>query len=171
MGGLGFDAARIMAAIEHPDRPVDRFAWGNWIIKICTHPAGNKSTGEWTDVVGIGLNGEIRTILFAFQVFPDLCETPIKDLSPLQMVGALAERFGHVLTIGKKSGKLVVQEDFPRPPRGRRGQPFQDWLHVDHPKDETPFEVRADDADHRLVRVALAFSICHREYGRWVMNR
>jgi hypothetical protein len=173
-GGFGFDAARIMATIEKPDGDVDRIEWGNWMIRVGAKASGNEAIGERTDVVGLGLHKGIRSIVFAFEVYPDLCEIPIENLRPIQIVEAIVERFGFIVTIGGKtgkSGKFFLMENIPRPPRGRRGQPFRDWLDVKHPNDERPFELRVAAEDDRLIKIALLFSISHREYGRWVMNR
>jgi hypothetical protein len=173
-GGFGFTANRIMAAIERPDREPDRIAWGDWFVRVGAKASGNDAIGERTDVVGLALSGGVRQIVFAFEAFPDLCEAPIEGLHPLQIVEALAERFGFAMTIGGKTGttgKFFLKETITRPPRRPRGRPIRDYLDVKYPKDETPFIVRLDDADDRIIQVTLAFCISQREYGRWVENQ
>jgi hypothetical protein len=99
----GFPAKHALEVIERPDQPHDiRFA--DLTVRLYYKFDNNRG-----DLVGV----VEEAAAFAIHVFPDLCETALKDLAPLDVLQAFVRRFGLDITIGDKTDKLFLMETVP----------------------------------------------------------
>ena len=99
-------------------------------------------------------------------MFPDLCETPLKDLAPLDVLRAFVRRFGLDITIGDKTDKLFLMETVPLIAPVKRIK----LLTIANPEVHSyvTTSLAKIDPPTRTAAVALAISIDTDEYAGWV---
>jgi hypothetical protein len=115
-------------ATQHADRFEDiAFESDRLVIRLYV-----KDGKGYSDVVGVAQKEGEACAHFAFRAFDDLADTPLKNLSPKQIVIALANRFGTEIELGTKRSKCFLGEtvpgdpapDFQLPSHGRYYFPF-----------------------------------------------
>jgi hypothetical protein len=169
--GFGFPLERIRATVLEPDDTSVVRRHGRTIIEICA-----KHHRERTEIAGIGVGGDTWEAMFGLQAYPDLDEGPLEELTPLQIVERIAERFGLPMTIAGKSDKFFLEREFLVSKTPRPVVPY-DWLITPHnPADRPYMLVKAAKADciegkGVVALVLLAFCIDSLNYRRWVRNR
>jgi len=87
---FSFPRRRAVMATQHADRFED-IAFESDRVFIRLYVRDSKG---YSDVVGVAQKEDEACAHFAFRAFDDLADTPSKNLSPKQIVIALAKRFG-----------------------------------------------------------------------------
>jgi hypothetical protein len=165
LGGCNFPRTRILAACETPDR-TQRISWNGLIVDIHA-----KACGGRLDVVGVAVTKEPWRVMFALEAYPDLCDRPLGELTPVQIVERLADRFGLMVTIGNRSGRFFLEEEIPLPGDSRK-QWYRPQLFELENVENHPFVLPAAATREDLVaRVALGFCIDLARYGDWINGR
>jgi len=163
--GLGFTLGQIRYTCEnHSDTQLIR--WDELQVLIFA-----KAFGSHTDVVGIGISEDPWTAVFGFRVFPDLCEKPLAEFTPLQIVRLMAERFGLTITIGDKSGKFFSEQEVEISAVALSGFAPGPLVRVNNPDDRFYVLTHAIESKDHRVRIALAFSIDTMQYWQWANDR
>jgi hypothetical protein len=165
MGGCNFPRARILAACETPDN-AQRLVWHEFATDLYILNYKNH-----IDIIGIVANKDPLRVIFAFEVYPDLCDTPLEELSPLRIVELLAERFGLMVGIGGRTGRFFFEEEISLPPEPIHGNYRSQLFDLNNP-DNHPYVLPAVAGREALVaRVALGFCIDLAEYKDWTTTR
>ena len=163
--GLGFSATQIRNACESPtDTQLVR--WDDLQVLIFA-----RAFASHTDLVGIATSTDPWTTVFGFRVFPDLCETPLDELTPLQIVNLMADRFGLMMTIGDKSGRFFSEQEVDISTIARSGHASGKLVDVENPNERFYAATEAVEYRGNSVRIALAFTIDTMQYWQWASNR
>ncbi len=151
---FSFPRGRAVRATQRPDRVEDiAFESDRIFIRLYVRDGDG-----YSDVVGVAQNAEEGCAHFAFRAFDDLTDTPPKQLSPRQIVAALANRFGTEIELGEKRSKCFLGETIP-------GDPAPDFELPSHGRYYFPVltkENRAGDLDIWAV-----FCLDLKAYGDW----
>jgi hypothetical protein len=109
--------------------------------------------------------------MFALEAYPDLCDRPLEEFTPLEIVERLAQRFGLMVTIGDKTGRFFLEEEISLPSNPReRLYKFQ--LFELENLDNHPYVLPAAAAyEDPVARVALGFCIDLARYEDWINGR
>lgn len=160
-GGFGMSSFRVLEACRKPTQ-IERVQKGDVLASLLV--ANNPG---FSDVVGLGTFGSRNMAGFAFRVFDDLCETPLADMSPLDIVKAFADRFGLEMSVGRSCGKFILEANFDIPrilrPRTPEGHVISIEDHADHFIVGSIFKLVPPKVD-----IALAFCIDTDKYGEWL---
>jgi len=163
-GGFGFPEIRVYEACQEASS-VHYVRWHDMLARVLVcHDE------RFSEVVGTSTHEGREIAMFAFRVFPDLCSTPLSDLSPLDIVTAFAERFGLEMYVGANRGKFFLQEEFEMPriliPNNQEGQIIS-IVNPDNKPCVTGFVFKAQPPN---VSIALAFCIDTNEYDKWLSS-
>ncbi len=123
------------------------------------------------DVVGVAVSEELLAVIFAFEVYPDLCETALSEMPPLQIVEAFAERFGIVMHVGDKSSRFFFEHEFPLSAAPGAVVPTENVFVFQRPKDRHYLLLKASKFAAPSFHVAIAFCVDVELYAHWVMGR
>jgi len=161
-GGFGFPGARVYDVLRAPTE-AHQIHWKELLTTIYT-----RKLPGFVDTVGVAVTEQDSATFasFAFRAFDDLAKG-FAELSPLEIVTAFAERFGLTISVGAKSGKFFLREQFPLPtiilPGVREGQIFA------IEKSQLPHVMGSCvRIDKPLVSIALAFCISTTAYQEWL---
>ncbi|HVA50013.1 MAG TPA: hypothetical protein VNH11_26845 [Pirellulales bacterium] len=160
-GGLGFPAFRVFEVCKKPSE-IERVQRGEVLASIlASHDT------DFSEVVGVGSFDSKNLTCFAFRVFDDLCQTPLRQMTPLKIVQNLAERFGLEISIGGSCGKFILEKQFDIPRILRPRTPEGQVISVEDPAEHfvlcTTFKLVPPK-----VEIALAFCIDTDKYGEWL---
>jgi len=162
--GFGFPQSRVFSVLCAPtDRHLIHIGGFNAVIF-------SKASEKFVDLVCIQEvdGGKFNVASFAFRVFSDLCETPLPDLSPLEIVQKVIDRFGLPVAIGFNRKKFFLEEDLAKSGLLVPGQDPSAVLHIDS-HDKRGFILGcALKVESEVIRVALAFGLDAGEYKKWV---
>jgi hypothetical protein len=162
-GGFGFSGFMVYETCEHASA-VHHIEWKGLVASIYVRELSEKHV----DVVGIRVDEDRTFATFAFTAFDDLCEFPIGELAPLEIVRRFAERFGLTMYVGSKSGKFFLQEVLPIPTIIVPGTPEGQFINVVNPS-KRPYTfgcmLRREPPN---LTVALAFCIDTVAYQKWI---
>ena len=163
--GLGFPRARILSIYD--DRTDTEFVrWEDLEVVIVA-----RAYNSFTEMAGIGISTDHCTAVFGFRVFPDLCEKPLSDFSPLQIVKLMAERFGLMMTIGDETGKFFSKQEVDISTAARAGFVPGQLIRVENPENRPYTLSHAVKYEGNLVQIALAFSLDTASYWQWISDR
>jgi hypothetical protein len=71
---------------------------------------------QFAQVVGVeDLGDPYSRVIFAFSIPPDLCDTPLSELSGLEIVERFAEKFGFPIVIGEERRKFFLKREIALP--------------------------------------------------------
>lgn len=164
--GLGFEpSSRILQACRTPT-DTHQINWLDLDVRIYS-----RASGDHVDVVGVGESSDPWRTMFAFQVFSDLCKDSLDELTPLQIVEQMADRFGLTMSVGGKTGKFFLREELPIPTNIGTQISRVGLFHIDNSEDHPCFLVSAVNAGASTIRVAMAFCIDITKYGEWITSR
>jgi hypothetical protein len=104
-GGLGCPASRALAACAFPDgqhvinwSPIETF------ILV-------KNGDGYVDVVGLyHQSAESNNVMFALRIYEDMLRLSLSELSPLAIVKAFAEEYGHNVRVGDELGRFFLEQ-------------------------------------------------------------
>jgi hypothetical protein len=131
-----------------------------------------KTGREYADLVCLYDEKGKKEVQFAFRVFSDLCETPLADLAPLDIVERIAERFGLTMTIAGKSGKFFTGREWDAPGLVLPGISQQELIKVQITNPTAVLSQRLwIKIDPPTVKIALAYCIDQSAYTSWLSNR
>jgi hypothetical protein len=162
--GFGFSFERISRACKNPSNRHE-INWNGLKVTIFCHDRGGP-----IDIVGAAVNHEEFGVVFAFEVFPDLCDDPITEMSPLQLLEAFAERFGVVMQVGGRTGRYFFEYGAALTGPLAEPTPADRMFSFPAPPDRTYFLSHATRDDLPHVHIALAFCVDVELYGYWVMS-
>lgn len=100
-----------IGAVERPDQ-ISIVDVGDMQVRICSKYVSQAKPPLYLVVIE-SVRGENCQIDFALKGYPDLCEG-FGDLPPLEMVMAVAERFGITIKVGKEEGKFILTTRVPK---------------------------------------------------------
>jgi hypothetical protein len=162
--GLGFTGTQIGNTCEHhTDTSV--FKWEYLQVLIF-----RRAFDSYSDIVGIGISADPWETVFGFRVFSDLCDKPLGELTPLQIVELMAERFGLPITVGDKTGKFFSKQEVEITKVGHPGSNTDQLIYVHNPSNRFYALTRAVEIKEDVVRIALLFAIDTLQYREWVYD-
>ena len=162
---LNFPAFRAYEVCGSPTQ-MHQLKWNGLLASIYT-----KMDDGYIDVVCVTEFENAKTVLFAFRVFPDLCETPINKLTPLEIVERMANKFGLMMFAGSHQGKFFMEQEFPLLPSNQADVIAGQIRHSDHPSGHTCMPAFFLRPSPPVFQVALGFVLDTTEYRRWITNR
>jgi hypothetical protein len=124
--GLSFPASRALEVCAHPDS-CHQVSWSEIEIFILT-----KKGEDYLDVVSLQKLEVFNLIGFAFRIYSDMIDVPLGDLTPLEAVNAIADRYGYHVQIGQERGKFFLESSIPLP-RGVASGPPSELVKVEDP--------------------------------------
>jgi hypothetical protein len=157
---FGFPEGRLQEVHQNPDQ-THVLIWEGLEIRLFL-----KAATKFTDVVAVQWTPQPRMVSFAMRTFPSLCDTPLGDFTPLQLVERVAEKYGLEVTIAEKKGKFFLCEKLDMP----KGVPGTQLTQVTNPNNHEFVQSFFIKVTPPVVSVALAFCLDTREYGNWLRN-
>ena len=108
-GDCRFPRRRALEVIEQPDR-VEEIGFDDFHIalRLCV-----RDRDDCSDLVGMmhDIGGDTGHVWFALRVFPDLAERPPEQLTPKEIVVAVADRFGEEIQYGELRTKCGFRRE------------------------------------------------------------
>lgn len=155
----GFPLQRVWQVIEKHDQ-VHEIRMGELVVRLLSR----YSPYYGVDLVGLETKPQ-ELVLFAFRIYPDLCEESLSDLAPLDLLRRFVDRFGLVVRVGDRESKFHLQQVIP----------------VENPQSDTQLLGAANPENHafmmqsfvkpsldgRSVDTAIAFCIDTTAYAAW----
>jgi hypothetical protein len=160
--GLGFPAIRAYEVCANPSSQ-HRINWKIFrVILYAKHQKG------FTDVVGIDESNDFKKLIFAMRAFPDLCKESLDDLTPLEIVERLVDRFGLTVYVGNNHGKFFREEEIHVPKLLVPGVNLAHVISLGNPNIQQGFQSFLLAAQPPFVLIALAFCLDVTEYLSWI---
>jgi hypothetical protein len=163
--GFGFPAVLVYEVCGNPSS-THEIKWEDLNFSIFS----KFSTG-YVDVVGVQEQEGFKTVGFAFRVFPDFCETPLGELTPLMIVERMADRFGLTMMMGSVRGKFFLEREFPISGIPIPGSLEGPVIRVENPENRAYLGIFSMKFSPPTVRIALAFCLDIMKYWQWLKNR
>jgi hypothetical protein len=154
--GLGFPQIRFFEVIANPS-DIHVITWKGMTATIYA-----RRSKSHADIVCLRDNHAS----IAFRVFPDLCDTPLPDLLPQEIIQKLADRFGFTLIIGAERGKFFLEKECPGPTIIVPAGP----IIIDSPPGKPLVGTLMYKHEPPVLNVALAFAIDLDAYGKWLSS-
>src|SRR5665213_140029 len=111
---FGIDEADAMAVIEHPEQ-FAAVALNQETDTVALFAGKAKRNDRFVLLIFGRLSGEVFTANMAFKVPPDISGPSGALNPPLQMLKDIVERFGLVVSVGKRFTKFIANERIPVP--------------------------------------------------------
>jgi hypothetical protein len=167
--GYGFPTFRVFEVCASPTETVP-ITWSRWEDLKATIYV--KSSTSYTDVVCLHDDGKEKEnmVIFAFRVFPDLCDAPLAEMSPVDIVKRFADRFGVTISVGGQSAKFFWEQEIPRPTILLPGEAENTIFRLDSPKKTSLANGFLFRIDPSLVHIAMAFCIDTSAYLEWAKS-
>ncbi len=155
----GFPLQRVWQVIEKHDQ-VHEIHMDELVIRLLSR----HSSYYGVDLVGLETKPQ-ELAIFAFRIYPDLCEEAISDMAPLDLLRRFVDRFGLIVRVGNRENKFHLQQVIPieNPQSGTQ------LLSVANPENHTHIVQSFIKAsrDGRSVEAAIAFCIDTTAYAAW----
>lgn len=117
---------------------------------------------NWSDLVLLRI-APTRQVSFACRLLPDLCDSPLSTIEPLQLLKAFIARFGLTLKIGSFEGVLLFNEKIPLV----EGPPTN-LVDVINPENHSILVVQHIRITRdRVADIAFAFAVDTELYASW----
>ena len=125
---------------------------------------------RYTDLVCLDQpKGETKWLMkFAFRVFPDLCDTPVTDLSPLNVVKKMVDRLDLEMSVGSVNSKFFEKHEADVPTVVLSGEDRPPLFRVHNPTNAPFVNRRVSNLESSSrVKIALGFCINWATYWAW----
>jgi hypothetical protein len=151
--GLDFPISRVLEVCAHSD---DRHqvTWSPIELFILV-----KNGDDYVDVVGLQPQGNTNIVSFAFRIFSDMLSIPLRDLSPLALVRAIAEKYGVNVQVNGESGRFFLERSIDIPGTSAGSPIPTEIFKVEHDNQSSGISLFTFCFVPPVVRIALGFAL------------
>jgi hypothetical protein len=159
-GGFGFKKWDVQGICDRPGQFHEILKDGEHVIGLFA-----RDLFDWREIVGARDSYGVRNVSFGFRVFSDLTDARLVDLSPMDTLEALADRFGYgIRVLDNPSEKFIRSKTLPI----HVGGDMTGILAVDQPEGDTSPFVNMFLPTTGNAEILVAFCLDMAKYKAWL---
>jgi hypothetical protein len=162
--GFGFPAIRAYEVCANPSSK-HLITWE--IFRIALYARRQKG---FTDVVGIEESQGVKKLMFGLRAFPDLCKEPLEELSPVDIVQRIVDRFGLTVSVGGSHEKFFREQEIHVPTLMFPGVTPGHVISFANPRSHDSIPSFLVAVQPPVIRIAMAFALDLTEYWSWIKS-